>query len=189
MKPLFWDFWITSDDGWKKPPPLQVSCSWSLQLMVAKKKRRGGRTELQNAVRDNTKSCCAGAKQSTFCDRGSWWAFGDWSRLLLHFFTRPLPNCTSARTHSSQLGRGLGELCWKKVMYLCPSIKHCSPGVFQSADLINKFHRTNGQQGPAAGRARGGLWWWGNSRMGKGGEGVRDKKAIGTRNRKEGIQS
>lgn len=44
------------------------------------------------------------------------------------------------------------ELCRMKVIYLCSSIKHGSLRLFQSADLINKFQRTNRQQGPAAER-------------------------------------
>lgn len=53
------------------------------------------------------------------------------------------------------------------------------PGVFQSADLINKFHRTNRQQGPAAGRARVDHSGEKQPNM-KEREGVRDKKAVGT---------
>lgn len=56
------------------------------------------------------------------------------------------------------------------------------PGVFQSADLINKFHRTNRQQGPAAGRA--GVDGGGEEKQHmKGREGVSDKKTIGIRSR------
>lgn len=72
-------------------------------------------------------------------------------------------------------------------MYLCSSIKHRSPRGFQSADLINKFHRTNRQQGPAAGRAR--VDYGGEEKQNmKEREGVRDKKAIGMRNEGFGQQ-
>lgn len=47
------------------------------------------------------------------------------------------------------------ESCEMKVIYLCSSIKNCSLRIFQSVDLINKFHRTNRQQEPAAGRESG----------------------------------
>lgn len=56
------------------------------------------------------------------------------------------------------------------------------PGVLQSEDLINKFHRTKRQQGPAAGRAR--VDYDEEKQNIKEWEGVRHKKAIGMRDRR-----
>lgn len=96
------------------------------------------------------------------CEREIVMASCDWPRLLLCsldglYVTVQVPALTipsigpkkKKKNWTNVLMRG-GGLCRTKVIYLCSSIKHCSPGVFQSDSLINKFHRTNMQQKSAA---------------------------------------
>lgn len=132
-----------------------------------KPKGNGVKAKVKRKKRDNkSESSCSVGKQFSFCDWGRLLAVSDWLGLALALFFRwPLCNCTCVQTHFFQKGRGLSRLCGVQVMYLCSSIKHCSPRVLQSADLINKFHRTSRQQRPAAARARVDYRGWGEQNM------------------------